>query len=418
MKSLGRKLALVALASLAIYVLACRSSFSPDGSKILVTAAGGAYEQGHLLMYDRKAAKWTPLLSVGKSHGGDSVPIPTALWSADGKEVIATWALDQHKAMVSVLPVGGTGPTRFLEVIAGGEESEDVPIITIVPPVLRDHYLLFGGESLTVLDLKSGAVDRQELPGNDTTNSAKKAIWLVDQGKEVGYLMGSGETVEAGRLDLADLAHLRPVPRFQLNVPKKDGNPFLAVSESGTRLALTSGDDDNQSLLIYRQSQLERSFPFGAATNQGIVLGNLVWSPDGKTLYAAGFKSLQPGPLANALHAGYQALRAVGFNPTEPRPLDFQMFVCEIPLDGRPIRETPLFRMASAHNEGFRVCYQIALSPDGKTIAAADGFAENHRESRRPNLALYLLDLSGSRRSVSRIPIPRALADSVGLLPE
>ena len=179
MKSLRHPLALLALASLAIYVLACRSSFSPDGSKILVTAVGGPYQQGHLLVYDRKAATWTPLLTVGKPHGGDSVPIPVALWSADGKEVVATWASDKHKLLVSVLPVGGVGPTRLFEVDEGEADSDGVLMSTAVPPVLHDRCLLFGGESITVLNLATGELNRQVLPGNEVTNAPKKAIYQL-----------------------------------------------------------------------------------------------------------------------------------------------------------------------------------------------------------------------------------------------
>ena len=418
MKSLSHWLALLALAALAMYVLACRSSFSPDGSKILVTAVGGPYQQGHLLVYDRKAATWTPLLTVARMRGGDSVPIPVALWSGDGKEVVATWASDKDKLTVSVLPVGGAGPTRLYELEVDESESDGALMTTAVPPVLHDRNLLFGGESITVLNLESGQVDRQVLPGNEVTNAPKQAIYLVGQGKEVHYLMGGGATVEAGRLDLADLKHLHLSPQLQLEAAKGDGSPFLAVTANGTRIAMTTGNADAQNLQIYHRSQLERTFPFGADTNHGIILGNLVWAPDGRTLYAAGFKALKAGPIAKALHAGYQALRAVGFNPNEPRPLDLEMSLCEIPLDGRPIRETPLFRLACARDETFRLLYQVALSPDGRTIAATDGFSDMNDRSRKANLALYLVDVAGKARPVTRIPIPRAVAVSAGLVSE
>ncbi len=420
MKSLRPTLALVALASLAIYVLACRSSFSPDGSKILMPAAGGEFEQGHLLMYDRPTAQWTHLLSVAKSHNGHTVPIPTAIWTADGKEVIASWAVES-KIVVSVLPVGGTGPTRFyqFDITTKDEDANEADNCLIEPPVLQGRHLLFGGQTLTVLNLDSGEINRQELPVSEGTNTAKKGIYLFGQGKVISYLMGSSEEeMEAGLLDFSDLAHLRPMPRVQLAPKKVDGNPFVAVSAPDGRLALTGGSEDNQSLLIYRQSQLERTFPFGAATNNGTMLGNLIWSLDGKTLYAAGFRSLEPGPFAKAVHASYEALRSLGFNPTEPRPFDLQVLVCEIPLDGRPVRETPLFRMASSRDKMFQMFYQIALSPDGRTIAVGDGFAGNHQESRKPNLALYLVDLSAESRPVSRIPIPPDISKAAGLLPK
>ena len=413
MRSRDQKLALLGIASLAIYVLACQPGFSPDGSKILVTAAGGTNGQGQVLVYDRKASKWTPLLTVAKSLGGNGTPIPTAIWSADGKEVIAAWASDEHRVMVSVLPVGGVGPTRLFQV---DHLDEALPALMVPPalmvrPGLPAPYLLFGGGSITALNLESGVTDQQKLAGNDTTNAPKKAIYLVGQGAEVFYLLGGDGTIEAGRLDLESL---RPSPLLELKTAKEDANPFLAVSKTGSRMALTRGDADNQGLLIYRQFQLERTLPFGA-TNNGIILGNLVWSLDGKTLYAAGFRPLKPGPIAKARHAGYEALRAVGLKPTEPKTLDLQVSVCEIPLAGKPFRETPLFRIASAHDETFLMLYQIALSPDGKTIAASAGLSEDDQGTRERDRALYLLDLSRAGRPVSRIPIPRATVVPAGV---
>ena len=415
MKSRDRLLGSIGLASLAIYVLACRPAFSPDGSKILVTASGGTNKQGHLLVYDRKAVKWSPLLTVAQSPGGNGAPILTALWSADGKEVIAAWASDDRRVMVSVLPVGEVGPTRLFQV---DDVGETLPAL-VVPPVLAARpgsptpFLLFGGESITALNLKSGETHQQKLTGNDATNAPKKAIHLVGQGNEVLYLMGGDKTLEAGRLDLESL---RPSPLLQLQTNKDDSNPFLAVSKTSSRLALTRGDADNQSLLIYRQFRLERTLPFGA-TNNGIVLGNLVWSLDAMTLYAAGFRPLKPGPIAKAVHAGYQAVRAAGFKPTEPVTLDLQVLVCEIPLDGKPLRETPLFRIAST-DETFLLLYQIALSPDGKTIAASAGLSADDVGTRERDRALYLLDLSRASRPVSKIRIPRSTVVPAGLSPK
>jgi hypothetical protein len=285
-----------------------------------------------------------------------------------------------------------------------------VPPTLVVRPGQSAPYLLFGGESITALNLESGAVDQHKLAGHDATNAPKKDICLVGQDKEVLYLMSGDKTLEMGRLDLESLS---PSPSLQLQTKKDDGNPFLAVSKISSRLALTRGDADNQSLLIYRELQLERTLPFGA-TNNGIVLGNLVWSLDGKTLYAAGFRPLKPGPIAQAIHAGYEALRAAGFKPTEPTPLDLQVSVCEIPIDGKPVRETPLFRIASA-DETFLMFYQIALSPDGKTIAASAGLSEEDQGTREPVRALYLLDLSRAGRPVKKIRIPRAAVVPAGL---
>lgn len=400
MRSWDRRLSLIGIAALVAYVLACRPAFSPDGSKILVTVAGGTNEQGQVVVYDRKAEKWTSLLTISKSLGGDGTPIPTALWSADGKEVVAVWASGDETILVSVLPVGGSGPTRLFQV----DGLEEAYASVMVPPVLQGRRLLLGGDSITVLDLESGAMERRELGGEGVTNASGRAIYLAGQGKEVGYLLGTDETVEVGRMDMKSL---RLEPGLQLPAGKEDGNPFFALSRTGSRLALTLGDADNQRLVIYRRLQRELTIPFGV-TNNGVVLGNLIWSADGQQIYAAGFRPLKPGPIAKAMHAGYEALRAAGFRPAEPRTLNLQVSVFEIPLDGAPLRETRLFRIATSNDETFRMFYQIALSPDGKTVAASAGLGWEDQATREGDRALYLLDLSRAGRPVKKIQIPRS----------
>lgn len=414
MKTLRTVLALIALGSLAVYVLACRSSFSPDGTKIVISAGGGRGEQGHLLMYDRQADAWSHLLTVSKSSGGkDVVPIPSSIWTQDGKSVIATWFGEEKLISVSVLPVGGAGPTRIFTLPLGDEDDEESGMM-VEPPVLSGSNLLFGGAAIRVLNLHTGEHEKQTLPGAVDTNSPKKAIYFSSHGKQVCYLMGSDVMVEAGRLNVSNIENIRLEPQLKVTLKKEDGNPFIAVSEAGDRIAMTGGDDLDQNLLIYRNSQLERSFPFGADTNKGTVLGNLIWSKDGRTIYAAGFRSLAASPFAKAVHATYETIRKLGFNPREPQPLDLQVLVCEIPLVGSAIRETPLFRMASKGDESCRLFYQISLSPDGRTIAVSDGLVTER--NRQP--ALYLLDVSGEKRLPKRIPFPPAIIKSANLAPE
>lgn len=414
MKTLRRILAIIALGSLAVYVLACRSSFSPDGTKIVIPAAGGKGEQGHLLMYDRQAESWSHLLTVSKSSGGkDVVPIPSSIWTQDGKSVIATWFSEEKLISVSVLPVGGAGPTRIFTLPLGGDDDEEGGMM-VEPPVLSGSNLLFGGAAIRVLNLDTGEHDKQQIPGAGDTNAPKKAIYFSSHGKQVCYLMGADDMVEAGRLNVSNIENIRLEPQLKLTLKKEDGNPFMAVSETGDRIAITGGDEHDQTLLIYRNSQLERSFPFGADTNKGTVLGNLIWSKDGRTIYAAGFRSLAASPFTKAVHATYETIRKLGFNPREPQPLDFQVMVCEIPLDGSAIRETPLFRMASKGDETYRLFYQISLSPDGRTIALSDGLATE----RNRNLAVYFLDVSGEKRLPKRIPFPAEIIKSANLAPE
>ena len=109
-------------------------------------------------------------------------------------------------------------------------------------------------------------------------------------------------------------------------------------------------------------------------TNEPITLGNLVWSSDDKVIYAAQFKSIEEGT---------------------------ECGLCEIPVSGQKLRSTPLW--VTKEDELARVSFQIALSPDGKCVAASTGFnVEDTAESR----ALYLVDLRRAKRPVRKIPVP------------
>jgi hypothetical protein len=64
------------------------------------------------------------------------------------------------------------------------------------------------------------------------------------------------------------------------------------------------------------------------------------------------------------------------------------------------MRETPLFQLSGSLNDSVACLLQIALSPDGKTIAASSALCEEEEH------ALYLVDITSSKRKVTKIPIP------------
>jgi len=394
-------LALLALAFLAAYVLACRPAFSPDGSKILLSSVGEAEHSCDLLVFDRKSSQWSRLLTVGQAQGDTA--IISANWSARGTQIVAAWTSDNDQLQVAVLPAGRAGSTRIFTIA-----SVEDPLLSLIgPPVLFRHYAIVGGHDLAILNLYTGEVTRQAVVSHPATNAPAPSIQLLNQGAGVYYLANIGTNLSAGRVDLTDPTHPRLLPLLEAPLGRKTGRDegvgMIAFSRVGARFAWVQGDVDDQRLEIYRDSKLEHSIQFGAI-KIGTILGNLVWSADGKTLYATGFKPLTPGPIAKALHAGHEALHKVGIPTKESPPLDMEVVLCEIPLGSSRWRETPLYRISKVRNEAFLFCHQIALSPDGEVIASSTGITDDPQVER----ALYLVDLHREHRSVKKWRMPKA----------
>lgn len=117
-------LALIALAALTIYVLACRPSFSPDGSKVLFPCIDPETKSASVVLYDRTTKKSEHVFALPGAGGSKDAPVLSAQWMPDGKQAIVIWHAEESKSFqVVVLPLGSRNPTRFIPewkmVIAG-----------------------------------------------------------------------------------------------------------------------------------------------------------------------------------------------------------------------------------------------------------------------------------------------------------
>ena len=152
-------------------------------------------------------------------------------------------------------------------------------------------------------------------------------------------------------------------------------------------MALAGEKEGRQTLYLYRNWKLEKTLELKPPAEKR-KLGNVEWSPDGKTLYVT--------TICGREHEG-------------PMTLGF----LEIPLAGGAPREVSVLRVSQQAGKEkepgevdsnawqlARLFNQIALSPDGKTIAVswpADANATG---------GLYLVDLESPERKVKRIPFP------------
>ena len=77
----------VGLLALAAYVIACRASFSPDGTKILFSYVQPEAKQVGVAVYDRKAGTTRPIYISTRSRDSDE-GLLAAQWDREGTRAI------------------------------------------------------------------------------------------------------------------------------------------------------------------------------------------------------------------------------------------------------------------------------------------------------------------------------------------
>ena len=131
---------------------------------------------------------------------------------------------------------------------------------------------------------------------------------------------------------------------------------------------------------------------FGASGLENIVhpempagcrLTSLAWSVDRKFLYADALC-----PSAEKSH----------------RQIEF----AEIPLQGGPVRMTPVAQLIASGSENeYDSFLRVSLSPDGRMLATSTGSLPGKALRNNADRGLYLVDLTDPNRKVTRAGIPK-----------
>jgi hypothetical protein len=247
----------------------------------------------------------------------------------------------------------------------------DASVALSFPLAEAGGSLYIPGDALVRLDLATGDVESEPFDGGRDVLFFARAD-TVHYAREV-----KPEGVEIGRVDTEKLA-LKPA--FTLR--KEDHGevaPLLAFSPDGKQMALPAKKSGKNSLLILAGGGVRKSIPLELPPDTCDV-GNLEWSPDGTTIYAALLWDKRDSNVAQ-----------LGFG--------------EITLATGTVRVVPMVRASkSAEPEPSFLFFQIALSPDGKTLAFAPTFLELEDPK---DAALHLVDLTKPDRTVTRIAAPR-----------
>ena len=367
-------LAIVGIGALTAYLVACRPAWSPDGSKVLFPYANPATKQVGIALFDKSSGKTTSLFLLqfpASERSGPSDSFPWTQWTADGQRAVVIWAREaegRHQLHLRLLPVDSEKPAREFVL-------PDVEAMPGLPLAELEGCLFVGGKALVRVDLASGMIERRQLDGN-------QEVILVGHKKQIHYLVGGGsddaQAYEIGTLDPKQLA-LRPA--LKLKAADVGGlSPYFAVAGDGSTLAVSSVKDARCQLLIIAGDGLKKTIPLNLSSETHVV-GNLQWSPDANTVYAALIAQVQ----------GQEAI---------------QLGLLEVTVETGATRATPLVRIGKAiEREGLPMVFQIGLAPDGKTIATAPTYLGQELQDKK-DMALHLVDLTSPERKVTQIPVP------------
>jgi len=374
-------LALVGLASLVIYILAC-TSFSPDDRRVLYPTFDSASRGVGVAVYDRNSKRsellFVPHLRVGEKPG-DEPPLLRPQWLPDGRSVLVAWpgtegtADSDDSLSVAVVPVGGRGPVRLFHLA----DLPDAAARLSLPLCVTGNRLLLQGESNTVvrLDLVTGEVKRQAC-ANEVIPYASplpnRPCYAIEKSADGGF--------EVGFLDPETFA-LTPIVRLDVEESLGDGG-LLALSRDGRTAAFVAGNG-NQPVILFKEGRKPaRKSPKLAADDEKLSLANAQFSPRGEVLYASFVRN--HGDATNA---------ALGF--------------LEVPTDGKPARRVTLIERGPKLDEKDAFLFQIAVSHDGKALAVASTYlAYAEGTLRSDDCALFLVDLTDRRRKATKVPIP------------
>jgi hypothetical protein len=381
------------MAAWMIFILACIGgpAWSPDGSQILFAYRDVENSRTAVALYDRPTRTTTTIFAQPAAKEGELALEPQ--WQKDGTRAFI--AIYQSS---SGLPGGGSCelisiPVKSsmpLQAYALGS-TEGCLNLGRYPQL--DGKVYFGGEDLRWVDLATGEIESKTIP--DKVGSLSEHDGQVFYLRDLSQSAGDAEDknakrwgTEFGRIDLKDFT-LKPAfvlwesDRQALGL-KDDLSPVFWET-GGSRMAVIGQGDDADKILFLDES---KGITRVLAPDLGVKafrLGNLVWSRDGKTLYAS------------ALTKGEQETTQ-------------EYGLAEIPVAGTPGRLTKIapikLEMKDEFTAQFRLSMQVSLSPDGSLIAATPAVLGKDTLAERDR-ALFLIDVRNPTRHITRIPIPK-----------
>ncbi len=378
--TLNSTLALVALAALTIYILACGTAFSPDDKKVLYPAFDPSSGAIGVAVYDRESGRSEMLfVPVAFKKGGDAEVEPSLLrpqWLADGRNILVTGTKpDSDDSLnLTVLPVGGQASVRMYALPAGKKAAEAILLPT---PVTGNRvFIMVSSNLLARLDVTTGSLvhhEFQDLKGNLTLYPSPKsdAVFYVEE-------QGDGkDNVVFGRINADSFAR---TSLMTITNQAADGG-FFTFSADGKRVAMVEKAGDLRRLIVLEDGRTVFARPL-TSKGEKLAFGSAAFLPKGDALCASFLQSTE----------GQDAV---------------SLGLMEIPLNDTPVRRTVLIKTTGLKDDSAALYFQAGFSHDGKTAGLASTYlACDNKDFKPEDCALFLVDLSDPNRKVTKVLIP------------
>ena len=153
--------------ALLLYILACRPSWSPDGSKLLVSYYDPKTDEAGVAVLDRTTGNTRSVFSRPSEHFLSGI-IPVQ-WDDAGEHAIL-WLKEEGELLF--LPINSSEPARTLEL------PEEVEWNGLPIPQLGGS-LYFTGDALVKIDLVTGQVITREMYRTPRLFAGSNGIWYV-----------------------------------------------------------------------------------------------------------------------------------------------------------------------------------------------------------------------------------------------
>jgi hypothetical protein len=385
----------VGLAGWMIFILACIGgpAWSPDGSQILFAYRDVENSRTAVALYDRGTGAVATILTQPTAKEGELALHPN--WQNDGaRALVAIYrdipggSSDGACELISI-PVKSRLPLQVYNL--GFTEGCNFPY----PQVNGKVY--FGGEDLRWVDLQTGEVESREFKFPAKLSGSNEVV-LSEHGGQIFYKRNVTRKVsgadneehggEVGRLQLEDFTFKPSFTLWKGDLAAfgvEDAHPIFWPHGSGVAMVGLGKESDSDKILLAEEN---KGIVRALAPDLGVrpyKLGNLIWSSNGRTLYASAITISE-----------------------QKDTLDY--WLAEIPLDEGRVRLTKIASIRSELNENFQSMFHlsmpVSLSPDGRWIAATPAVLGKDTLDDRDR-ALFLIDLRDPARPLKRVPIPR-----------
>jgi WD40 repeat protein len=392
---------LVAFAGWLIFIMACAGgpAWSPDGSQILFAYRDVANARTSVALYDRVTGKVSTIFTQ---------PVPADEEQSPGQVALhPTWQKDGTRALVTILryKVPNSSDEMACELISLPVKS-NLPVhvynLGFTPDCMNvpeiGDTIFFGGYRLNWINLATGEEHAKNIEG---VGEDKAGVGFWEQYGRLYYKRGVKRTVtgpsgqptqaagmEFGRWQTEDNS---PKPSFTLwdedfsavGVKHNPDEMFdISFGPNGVMGALSTPEGDK--ILFTENGKGIVRVLDPSLDLKSYSLGSLVWSQDGKTLYAP---VLTRGDADNALN--YE--------------------LAEIPVAGGKAQLTKIAVIHSEMNDDLkgwlRSSMQVSQSPDGRWIAATPAVLGKGMVD-DGDRALFLIDLHDPARHMEKVPIP------------